>query len=283
MAKKNTIQNWPGGVPTVSGGTRTTIKLARPWQTRGPTADPRYCPFEPDRLQADEREILKRSKGWISFANRFTPYANHVLVTPTTCADWSEERMRLLGGEAEIVTALKLARRFITGKSIEVITINVGYLGGQNVGHPHWHAFTLPSGAAKHPPQQTACLLAKMNSDGSLITEDDGFRTFAGGHRAGQCFILPRVSGTTEPPARLLSQVIDLYARKFRSAAGEKLAPDFTVELVFARGYFCYGTYVPILNAWGSTEYMALLGQQPVTLPWPHHLTAAYLRGEIVL
>ena len=285
MAKTTTIRNWPGEVPTISGGTRTAIKLARPWQTRGPFANPLNCPFEPNRLKADKRRILKRSPdgSWVGISARFTPYRNHALVVPATCANWPEEKLRLLGGETEIALALELARRFITGKAVEVITINVGWLGGQNVGHPHWHAFTLPSGVAKHSPQQTASLLAKMADDDSSIVEDESFRAFAGGHRAGQCFILPKVSGTTKPPARLLSRVIDLYARKFRGTAGEELAPDFTIELIFDQGQFGFGAYVPILNAWGSTEYIALLGQQPVTLPWPHHLTAAYLRGEIVL
>ena len=288
MEKPNVIiQNWPGGISTLAGGTRTAIKIDRPWQMPL-SINPATCPFEPQRLKDEKREIVRSSPDgrWVSFNNRFTPNLDHSLVVPVTCADWPDSRVRLLGGKEEIATALDLVYQNIAmqpTREFRQVTINIGWCGGQNVGHIHWHTFGLPPEAWRSLPHHIAVSLEETKYPALTLFEQDGLRVIAGGHRAGQCFILPNGKVDVEDVAMVIDRIVTLYADKFTSRVGARLAPDFTIGLVYDGKKFEYGTYVPVLNHWGSTEYLALLGQQAVTLPWSHGMTAAYLRGEIDL
>ena len=280
------VRQWPGGIPTLAGGTRTAIKINRPWQT--PLCfNLSTCPFEPQRLKNKGRQIIRSSSDgrWVSFNNRFTPNLDHSLVVPVTCADWSDARVRLLGGKEEIAAAFDLLYQNIAmqpNREFREITINVGWCGGQNVSHIHWHTFGLPLEAWRSLPPHIAVFLAKIKDPALTLFEQDNLRVIAGGHRAGQCLILPNGNVDVENIAAVIYRIVVLYARQFTSRVGAQLAPDFTIGLIYDGKKFVYGTYIPILNHWGSTEYLALLGQQAITLPWPHEQTAAYLRGEIV-
>ncbi len=280
------IHQWPGGISTLAGGARTVIKLHRPWQKQL-NSDHTTCPFEPSRLKDEGRQIIECSSDgrWVSFDNRFTPNMDHSLVIPVTCQDWSDARVRLLGGKEEILAALNLIYKVLETKpkhEVTEIIINVGWLGGQNVGHLHWHVFGLPVGAVSASSDQVAMSLGQLNNLDLTLFEQNGLQVVVGGHRAGQCFILPKEKNiSVQSIATVIADLVALYADKFQGSVGERLAPDFTIGLVHNKGNFVYGTYVPILNNWGGFEYLAFIGQQPVSLPWPHDQTAAYLRGEI--
>ncbi len=269
----------------MAGGTRRAIKLNRPWQKQLNT-DHTTCPFEPSRLEDEGRQITGRSSDgrWVSFDNYFTPNLDHSLVIPATCQDWPDARVRLLGGKEEIVSALDLIYKLLETKpkhqTTEII-INIGWLGGQNVSHIHWHVFGLPVGAVNGSSDQIATSLGQLNNPDLALFERNGLEVVVGGHRAGQCFILPKEKNISiQNIATVIADLVALYADKFKSSVGEQLAPDFTIGLVHNEGNFVYGTYVPILNNWGGFESLAFLGQQAVSLPWPHEQTAAYLRGE---
>jgi hypothetical protein len=193
--------------------------------------------------------------------------------------------VRLLGDKEEIAAALDLLYQNIAMQPIHEfrqVTINIGWCGGQNVGHIHWHTFGLPPEAWRSLPSRIAVSLEKIKDPALTLFEQDNLRVIAGGHRAGQCLVLPNREASVENIATVIDRIVTLYWNKFTSRVGARLAPDFTIGLIYDGKKFVYGTYVPVLNHWGSTEYMALLGQQAVTLPWPHEQTAVYLRGEIV-
>lgn len=267
-----TIQEWPGGICTASGGTRTAVKLSRPWQ-KDIEVDPSTCPFEPEKF--GDREVFARSEeagGWLALGNLNTPLPYHRLIIPARCLPAQE--LRLLGGEEHISAAISLAYQMIYASDREVfeLTVHIGALAGQNLPHLHWHLvepIAVPERQAK--PELTPR---------DVIFHDYGLVAIAGGHRAGQCFIfhdgVTDISDTSISP--FLADLVALYARKFCSTEG--LAPDYQIGLKFVRGLFSYGMLVPILNHWGTTEYFALLGTGPVILPWPHEETAKYLKGE---
>lgn len=80
--QKRFFYNWPGGIKNIAGGTRSLIKLDRPWQKeigggRG------TCPF-----CSQLKKSLKKVSGWNGWhiiENKFTPYAYHRMVLPRTC------------------------------------------------------------------------------------------------------------------------------------------------------------------------------------------------------
>lgn len=286
---KATVQNWPGGVSTFSGGTRTAIKVDRLWQ-KALNIDPETCPFETKRLYANHEITMCSEDGkWVAFKNLFTPNLFHRVIIPTTCRKWSDERVRLLGGKEEIAKALNLAYQvlmFNPSRKQEHIVTHNGYSAGQNVPHIHWHSLSFPEVAQGDNPYKIQDeLLSATAAPKYFVSTHDNLKVVVGGHRAGQCLILPNNQDWVylENITNVLSSLVALYADKFRSRVGDKLPPDFTVDLIFRDGTFVYGVYVPILNNMGSTEYTGILGQQAMTLPWPHEQTAAYLRGEIVL
>ncbi len=286
------VQQWPGGVSTFSGGTRTAIKVDRPWQ-KAMEINPAVCPFEPERLYGNhEIEMHSEDGEWVSFKNLYTPLQFHRVIVPTTCANWPDERLRLLGGREEIGKALDIAyqtlgRNESLNSGQEHIVTHNGYSGGQNVPHIHWHALTYPEVARGEDPYKIQQELLKITADPSfLVLTNSNLKVVVGGHRAGECFILPIDPDplvSLENIANVLHLLVKLFAVKFRSRVGAMLPPDFTVDLIFVHGQLAYGAFVPILNNMGSSEYTGILRQQAMTLPWPHETTAAYLRGEIAL
>lgn len=289
---KVSVQTWPGGVRTMSGGTRTAVKVDRPWQ-KAMEINPEVCPFEPERLYNNhEIEMYAASGGWVAFKNLYTPLQFHRVIVPATCVDWPEERLRQLGGREEIGKALDLSYQTLgrnerVNRGQEHILTHNGYSAGQNVPHIHWHALTYVEEARGDDPYKIQQELLEITSDSkSFVLSDGNLKVVVGGHRAGQCFILPNdpeLLVSLENIANVLHPLVELFALKFRSRVGAMLSPDFTLNLVFVHGVFAYGAFVPMLNNMGSSEYTGILGQHPMTLPWPHEATAAYLRGEISL
>ena len=131
---------WPGGMASVAGGTRTEVKLDRPWQQEL-KVDKATCPFC-TKPQA-ELKRFEEGGGWRLIDNAFTPYRRdggiHKMLIPASC--WAAEKLRHLGGYDSILCALRLIQGELNGHWQKPILVNahVGYLAGQNVMHLHWH------------------------------------------------------------------------------------------------------------------------------------------------
>ena len=108
-----TFYEWPGGRKSVAGGTRTVIKLDRPWQS-DIVVSKETCPFC-TKPQKDVRVVdLGDGGSWRVIENVFTPYPFHRLVIPSEC--WSKEDIRNLGGRSKIYGALSLAMEEVVAK-----------------------------------------------------------------------------------------------------------------------------------------------------------------------
>jgi hypothetical protein len=256
------------------GGTRTAIKLSRPWQEPlGKIINPKTCPFE----TKPQEEIPLRCipTGWKLLPDPWTPHLQHRLIIPEKC--WPPEVLQTLGGSVQIAEALEIARLATVSENAEIGTFAmVGWLGGQNIGHCHWHL---------HQPRVRKPLAAdEVNaSTERIVRESDKFLTIAGGARSGECLILPKSPlSISEENLLALAASIDWIVRrgneKFLSS--EWLPPEFALTVRFSPDrHIRYADYSPFLTPWGSPEHVtAPLEGGPVTLPWPHEVTAAYLR-----
>lgn len=270
------IQKLPNGLAVLSGGTRTGIKLHRPWQCEI-EADPAHCPFEGEGKP--QVEGLRAEKGWRILENAFTPYPLHYLIVPKTC--WQINKVRSLGGKSQITAALETARRALDcGQRERWLGVHVGPSAGQNLGHLHYHL--LQPARGRKARRDSASIFKYCKSSGIEVFAQRGFRVVGGGFRAGQCFVYPDCGRPVEFTARrvadlagVLGRLVELCKRKFASTEG--LPPDFMVGIKFVGSKMAYGYYLPILNNWGFTEYFALLESTPFTLPWSHEESVAHL------
>jgi len=267
---------WPNGMRSIAGGTRNEIKLSRPWQ-KEIEVNPATCPFCTGKGQ-----VLAALEGgkWLLIKNKFTPYPFHEMVIPARC--WSPDKVRVLGGEEDIAVAFRLIQREIGNHSVKKlrVTVHVGALAGQNVGHLHYHIveYMLDGDASESRVPSVMRVFFRTRHD-LVLSQSNSFIVGVGGLKAGQCFILPdRYHTSVAVLARELSRLVLLYNKKFKSAQG--LSPDFSLALQFLNGELQYGIYTPILNHWGAAEQMTLYEPGcPITLPWPHEMTAEYLKS----
>lgn len=263
----------PGGLMQVTtGGTRTAIKLARPWQPPlSLLLDPSRCPF--DTRPQEEITVPGAPPDWRVLPALFTPHRHHRLVLPRSC--WPEEMLQTLGGSTLISEALETARLAIAKESDEIgLFVHIGSLAGQNVSHLHWHLMPVP---VRFP------FAGLPTSPERLVARREGFAIVAEGARSGECLLIPEDgrafdSSTTAALARALAWLIAHGNAKWQSAEGAP--PHFMVMVRIAADHTLrYADYCPILHNWGALEYVsALLEGDALTLPWPHEVTAAYLR-----
>ncbi|MFA6354746.1 MAG: HIT domain-containing protein [Candidatus Paceibacterota bacterium] len=295
------IEGIPGGGPGIFfGGTRTEIKLRRSWQQRLPVADSASCPFC-TKWNAEEKTLYPGANGtWAVMKNQFTPYPIHDLIIPNSC--WDNNRLYELGGAGSFGEVLMVASKIVDMVAGEVkrflsLTVHIGPLAGQNIPHLHFHILEPPAPAKLAKPGSLGYGIEMNRGDVRkwldeqgqrpelLIFEDSTCRVFAGGYRAGQCFFVPKETINIGQASRvqfanIVLKIIRLYAERFRSDPGG-LPPEYKMSFKITElGSLVYGFYVPILNNWGATEDSGLLGEQPMTVPWPHEITAAHLRGE---
>lgn len=268
----------PSGIQIASGGTRTAIKLSRPWQLPMAADDPQNCAFVKDPGDAEQLD------GWRLRQNRFTPFPFHRLMIPDDCL--STDTIYELGGSSNHMV-FETASRVAQEKGLELwVSVHIGALAGQNIPHLHFHLLSPIGGGRGETPREIEDLY--HHNDGLLLHQQDEFRVVAGGLRAGQCFILTETteSGGAETSdfftrlSSVIGHVIQAYKGKFTSEQG--LPPDFMVGIhLNSLGGFMYGEYIPILNHWGLTEYGGLLAGTPIILPWPHQVTVEHVRSGL--
>jgi diadenosine tetraphosphate (Ap4A) HIT family hydrolase len=269
------ITTLPSGIRVAAGGTRNAINLNRPWQV-DILVNPAECPFE--TREQEEVAHFDIGEGWRVIENLYTPFPFHRLIIPRSC--WSAQEVRSLGGEGRIVEAFQVVRSLLEDERHELwLGVHVGASAGQNIGHLHYHLLQ---------PLERASGLVMMGDNleysgpsSPTILQDAAFTVVAAGCRAGQCMILPRDGPKYLSPntvielAHVLSEVITLYSVKFLSVQG--LPPDYSICIVFKGPHIIRGSFVPILNNWGFTEYLGLLEGTPLVLPWSHEAAARFL------
>lgn len=263
--------DWPGGLRSIAGGTRTQIKLDRPWQL--PITATTNCVFCPPR---DKVTVLEDRGNWLVLQNTLTPYPFHRLVIPNRC--WSDTDLRALGGKEGLDLAFSLIEGQLSLYSNPLlVTVHIGALAGQNISHLHWHVvdyFVEP--AVDNTDQWRNTFVARPQI---LFHQTNQLFMAIAGVRAGQCQIVPTDKSVNLSAKNLtphLSFLVDLFAAKFRSSSG--LSPDFNLSLRFDQGNFIQGIFTPILNHWGGSEQIALYTPGvAITLPWPHETTVAHL------
>lgn len=304
---------------SAAGGTRTSIKTNRPFQ-RELVVNPTTCPFcKEERRATGERPPFQTKENLIYLRNEFTPFTYHRMIVPYNCFD--REKLYSLGGKDNIRDILLTAKYFIEKdfkdfierKDNKALTtriadywlgIHVGWLAGQNVCHLHCHVLNpIVQPKLRTPPKEIINLI-KPKNEKLAVYESKRLKAVVGGFRAGEICILPKTllekslnvnEETSEELAHTLSYIISLVGEKFASPNPEKkqesepeyIPPHYMIGLRFTKDSFKFkfieGFYIPILNNWGFTEYFALRYGTPIILPWPHEITAAYLRGEITL
>jgi hypothetical protein len=284
--KELTIQTWPqiNGQPirTVASSTKKIPpKFNRErWETDLPVADPSNCPL------CKETNITRTyhdgEEEWREMPSLFAPEPWHQLIAPASCASWAPEKTRFMGGRNKIAVAFYLARETMgrEGKLDAQFSLQVGPHAAQNLGHPHYHLYQ------DHEPALINAAfidgLRESTGPSCLIFDEDNLEVKAGGHRTGQCLLLPTNLHTApffnEGSAGVLDHLIRLYAEKFRSTKG--LSPDYSLEICVRGRKIVFGTFVPILNQIGTMEWMALFMPKAKgwNLLWSHEETARYLR-----
>jgi len=276
------LYHWPNGHKSVAGGTRTEIKLDRPWQVEV-KVDPATCSF----CASTRNDIASfKEEGWRLIENSSTPYrvndGIHRMLIPSAC--WSIEELRNLGGTDKLRAAFKIIQAEVEKHPDKVLCINfhIGYAAGQTVPHLHFHIvqYLLDGIPDIDFSWMLRCNCRTMEQYQRLILFRSKFGIFViGGIKAGQCFIIPNEYGQTLPQlSDDLSTLVSLFNRKFRSTQG--LMPDYKVSLVMMQGYVLHGLYTPVLNHWGGAEELALYEpNMPIALPWPHEKTIEYLKS----
>ena len=269
------------GITTLSGGTRTAVKLSRPWQRNIKDIAGNECPFETkpqnvlDRMETPEGN-------WLVLDNTATPYEWHRLLIPEKC--WEEENLRTLGGSRQIANALALVGRTMKKEDQTeraCIGIHVGWHAGQNVWHPHYH-LVRPYATTS---QKNAAFVGTTETE---VVRTDNFRIFCAGFMTGQCHIIniAQMPGdlfyeqeTVEHMEHATSnaRLITMFNKSFVSTQG--ILPDFRIGLQIENGFFVRGTYTPILNQLGFDADIAATEKTPYVLAWTHESTAAHLRA----
>lgn len=282
---------WPGGMASVAGGTRTEIKVDRPWQAELKVG-PAHCPF--CTKPQNELKRFEQGGGWRLINNSNTPYQRHhgvhKMLIPATC--WMAEEMRSLGGQERISWAMRLIQDELNSCWDKPIFVNVhvGSLAGQNVMHLHWHIVQYLFDRDLDPSTKAELqYLYKEDPRMSklVLCENEQVLVGVGGFRAGQCFIVPQperpqvlLPGLAEP----ISKLVDRFNIRFRSKQG--FAPDFKISLAWDGQSFSYGIYTPILNHLGGAEDLVMFQPKdmggencPITMPWTHEKTLEHLNG----
>ena len=268
-------------VSTLSGGTRTAVKLNRPWQHNIKDIAGNECPFE--TKPQNELDRMETPEGvWRVLDNIATPYAWHRLLIPEKC--WKEEHLRMLGGSRQIANALTLAGQTMQKENMinrACLGIHVGWHAGQNVWHPHYHLIKpYESGKVRDSYILNSC------TEATEIIHTGDFSIFCGGYMTGQCQITPTYAKrkkfyehSTNENMELgtaIAQLIGMFNQSFASTQG--LLPDFRLGFQIENGFLMRGVYTPILNQLGFDADIAAVEGTPYVLAWTHESTAEHLR-----
>ena len=266
--EKPRFTEWlPGKFAVITGGgTRNQLKLL-PNSLELPKGI--LCPFEAERGE-EGLDIPGIPEGWRVLGNKYTPHLNHLLCIPSTC--WPMDALQNLGGVTVLAEALSTLWRTTADYGVETSCFtHIGRAAGQNQPHHHWHAMRV----LVRRPLDLEDFTEAMKPE-RIIARDDKFTVFAGGAHAGECLIVPHnkiwFRESLGGLANVISHVVTKGNEKFSN-------PVFIVTVrISSTGVFRYADYCPILNFWGSPEYItAPLEGGPITVP---HSTSSPRRSS---
>lgn len=266
----------PNGLTIAERGARMEVCLDRPWQHN--LADhirPATCPFENGKLGKAAEEFPDTE--WLALDKK-NKTGYHKLILPPEC--WSEEKLQALGGVGGIKKVLDVTNRLITRDRVKeaVLIFQVGWGGGQSLGHPHAHLRTLHRRVER---RRIDAFLARLWHSDLEVQSDGHWRATLGGDNTGQCFILPRHpthcsdENQREALGVIVSSILEVYNVRFRSTQG--MAPDFSLSFILRNSLIEYASYVPILYHAGAYNKLASLEECPIELAWPHVVTCNHL------
>lgn len=269
-----TLTHYPWGC-TLSGATRSNVITTRAWQ---PTLVRRKCPFCENPPEEGE---YSPGPGWRLLFNKFTPHKYHRLLIPTEC--WPDDKLRDLGGEDSFRQAITYALAEIPKHRPAFfptrIVSYIGHNAGQNLAHHHWHLLE-----PDVQPEKLVIDVEAARERGEILCESEHFVTLAYGVRAGEMVVEPR------PGKRLLAthllidpalvkevvqevhHLVARYNEKFNW-------PDYSVNFVLHAPDDWRVHYIPFLNNWGGTEYLAIYYGTQFVLAWPHAETVRFLQS----
>lgn len=287
------IQTSIRGLQTLCGGTRTSVKVDRPWQPKMVFPTPNPCPFCTKKQEDEYMHCPDDYFYFKTFQNSNTPFPYHRLLIPTRC--WEERELRNLGGRDALGLALECAFKEVLRTRPRVyptwIYTHIGYGAGQNLTHNHWHlcgAPTEPKPLAIDGETLFAFSQAFADKSSQVILSFGQFVTaIVHGVRAGQVIIAPHSVGAggiittnnfvTNPYVQknvfdTTHQIVNLFNQKFNY-------PDYCLFVALNSETDWHIRYIPILNNWGGSEFAALDYGTPFVLPWPHSETVKFLKS----
>lgn len=282
------IQVWPqlGGpaaLSTVSGPRKKLPQQFKRvlWERDVPQPDPN-CSICKDL----ENVVLSRhdddAEMWVVLNSITAPEEPHRLITPRSCQSWTREKVRIMGGEAKIRMAIRLALATSALRN-DQFSVQIGGNAAQTMAHaPLYHLYR--DVWETQVDADWVNELKGLTSD-TLIFEADGLEIRAGGHRTGELLFLP--ADTKSPPpfnedfATVVYRLVTLNTRAFTSTTG--LPPDLSFEICIQDGKIQFGVFVPILNPWGTMEYMAFFmpRKKGVNVMWHPRQTAEALKAAM--
>ena len=220
------------GLQTLCGGTRTSVKVDRPWQPKMVFPTPNPCPFC-TKQQEDEYKYFQDDYcfNFKAFQNSNTPFPYHRLLIPTEC--WDEKTLRDLGGKSVLKIVLRCAleeiKRTRKGLFPTWIYTHVGYGAGQNLTHNHWHLCGAPT-------EPNWLMSTEEAPDNIVLDTNDDFLTIVCGVKAGQVLIGNKKEWTIsslltnhQRLSKLIYQVyfvVNLFNKKFNY-------PDYCLFFAF--------------------------------------------------
>lgn len=278
------VDDLPRGNLAISGGTRGSIGLNRPWQTAFGPDEPETCGFVAGNVGKPPfaTDVIP---GWGVRQNAATPLepAIHLVAIAGECLPWDSVYYLMdesYGGVLEHASKLAAEKGYPF-----LVTTHIGYDSGQNLPHLHAHIMEQRFGNAGGLPPEISRLYSYQRNSGRLVAELNRLRAVAGGPWAGMLYILPGsnpVDTTMRPNFfgelyEFVCSLIELYARKFVSTQG--LKPDYSLGFNFdEKGRLTFAQYLPYLNNKGHTEMVsAILLGTPFIMPWPPEVTAKHL------
>lgn len=241
--------------------TKRPIDLNRPWQNQETVAA--GCSFCDESL-----DPIQGNGWWIAIRNKSPIYPKSYLLLPRECrADFEPKR--------DITEAYDLAQELTLANRDYWLVVKQGGLSGQTVGHLHFHLI-------EHAEKRVARTLSELiKADMPLVLHGGNCTVRAGGHRTGQCFVLPKRNTKNleiEEVAMALEKLVRLGKHSLQSIEG--LEPEFQITLSLVGKYIRYGTYLPVLYQFG-VELVALLEGRALHLPWSHRESARHLRAAM--
>jgi diadenosine tetraphosphate (Ap4A) HIT family hydrolase len=269
------VRNVCGSTVTyLSGGTRTGVKLSRPWQPAiGDIINQSGCPFC-NRLQT---EVSCANPKWRTIRNTNTPHRWHFLIIPKVCSDASS--LMSLGGQEGVEDVFQIVQDLIVAHDLHeevALFVHVGVFAGQNLGHLHWHLTPAVTSEEFRPEMDSY-------DSSQVISRGDNISVAADGLRAGQVIFALGQQTTfsivaTELAATITS-TIERGQEVLRSTQGHQPHFNLTVR-IGADGQVHFATYIPIVNFWGGSDLVGMLEGGPVALPWTHGETAELFQGD---